>query len=144
MQGKPDKMSSVHLLETWVRTMCWNPHLWLAASREAGERPVSCRPRDGLGVGLDSEVTKEQGDFVIQLLRQVSDTQGRGRDLLPSLMFTLTGDRKGDPTSFPLAWKKLGIHRIGSSGKSFSQISALILRFQTLHPNSPCLSFFLS
>lgn len=32
------------------------------------ERPVPCRPRDGTGVGLDSEACKEQGKFVIQLL----------------------------------------------------------------------------
>ena len=34
-------------------------------------------------------------------------------------MFTLTGYRKWKQTSFPLAWKRLGIHRIGSSGFSF-------------------------
>ena len=34
-------------------------------------------------------------------------------------MFTLTGDRKGKQTSFPLAWKRLAIHRTGSSGFSF-------------------------
>ena len=81
----------------------------MAASREVEERPVSYRPRDGAGDGVDSGVKKEQGNFVIELLGQRRNVQGRGRDLLRSFTFALTADQRGDqrPEMFSICLEKI-------------------------------------
>lgn len=91
----------------------------LIGGLERGER-VAGLLQMGQGPDVDSGVKKEQGNFVIWLLGLERNVLWRERDLRLPFTSALPSEQKRDHV---FAWKTLGIHGIGWSFFSYSNIN---------------------